>query len=170
MHAYSRVRVRARTPCSIIKMLQKAHFIFPTEKYDNSLWRLLKAPHPGLRRFPFKVAGLESGRYRRLETTPAPPIPSRLAALPHPLFCSIVTGAHESSLDTEGGEEKRQRETRVRELGGTDRGRRIGRAHSGWMGALCLSKGLPATSQISRRDGSTSLCRVNTLKFTFPLL
>lgn len=45
----------------------------------------LKARHQRLRRFLFKVAaGLESGRYRRLETTPAPPVP-----LPRPCSAAL---------------------------------------------------------------------------------
>lgn len=59
---------------------------------------MLKAPHPRLLRFLFKVAaGLENGRYRRLETTPAPPIPlRRFSPLSRvPLCHSIVTGAYE---------------------------------------------------------------------------
>lgn len=75
------------------------------------------------------------------------PLPSALVRLsPAFLFHSIVTGAHENSLDTEG-----VASAGVRSGRGSER-----RAHSGWMGALCLSKGLPATSQIPRRDGSTS--------------
>lgn len=64
----------------------------------------LKARHQRLRRFLFKVAaGLESGRYRRLETTPAPPIPLRHSSLSRVLlFHSIVTGAHESLWIPEG--------------------------------------------------------------------
>lgn len=69
-----------------------------SDKYD-SVGGDLKARHQRLRRFLFKVAAeLESGRYRRLETTPAPPTPLRhsslslsLSRVPVPQHCNWRT-------------------------------------------------------------------------------
>lgn len=70
----------------------------------------LKARHQRLRRFLFKVAaGLESGRYRRLETTPAPPIPPCrlcLSRVPVPQHCNWRT---REPVDTGGVAKKGKR-------------------------------------------------------------
>lgn len=81
---------------SIVKVFKKSSISFASLTNTTLSGDLLKTPYPRLRRFPFKVAaGLESGRYRRLETTPALPIPpprrSPLSRAPVPQHCNWRT-------------------------------------------------------------------------------